>query len=105
MLQDKLLVLQKTLTELLNKRFIQVSNSPAAALILFIKKPDSRLRFCVDYHDLNRLTQKDQYPLLLIYKTLKQISKVKWFTKLDVITAFHKICVEEGSEWLTAFHT
>jgi hypothetical protein len=55
MSQDKLLVLQKILTELLDKGFIQVSNSPAAALILFVKKSDSRLRFCIDYHGLNRL--------------------------------------------------
>jgi hypothetical protein len=39
MSRNKLLVLRKTLIDLLNKGFIQVSNSLAIALILFIKKP------------------------------------------------------------------
>ena len=66
MLRDELLVLRKTLTELLDKGFIRVSNSPAAAPILFIRKPGGGLRFCVDYRALNKLTRKDRYPLLLI---------------------------------------
>ena len=37
--RDELLVLRKTLTELLEKNFIRVSKSPAGAPILFVKKP------------------------------------------------------------------
>ena len=49
MSRDKLLVLWKTLTDLLDKGFIQVSNSLAAALVLFVKKPRGGLQFCVNY--------------------------------------------------------
>lgn len=105
MSRDELLVLRKTLTELLDKGFIRVSNSPAAAPVLFAKKPGGGLRFCVDYRGLNRITKKDRYPLPLIYETLRNISKAKWFTKLDVIAAFHKIRIAEGDEWKTAFRT
>lgn len=105
MSRDELLVLRKTLTELLDKGFIRVSNSPAAAPVLFVKKPGGGLRFCVDYRGLNRISKKDRYPLPLIYETLRNISKAKWFTKLDVIAAFHKIRIAEGDEWLTAFRT
>jgi hypothetical protein len=66
----------------------------AAALVIFAKKPGGGLRFCVDYQALNAITQKDQYLLLLIRETLQQISEAKWFTKVDVIQAFHKICKE-----------
>lgn len=103
--RDELLVLHKTLTELLDKLFIRVSNSPAAAPVLFVKKPSGSLRFCVDYRELNRLKRKDRYPLPFIYETLWNISKAKWFTKLDVIAAFHKIRIAEGDEWKTAFRT
>ncbi|KAI0993514.1 hypothetical protein K3495_g14670, partial [Podosphaera aphanis] len=105
MSRDELLVLRKTLTELLDKGFIRVSNSPEAAPVLFVKKPGGGLRFCVDYRGLNRITRKDRYPLPLIYETLRNISKAKWFTKLDVIAAFHKIRIAEGDEWKTAFRT
>ena len=66
MLRDELLVLRRTLTELLDKNFIRVSSSPAAALVLFVRKPGGGLRFCVDYRALNKLTRKDRYPLPLI---------------------------------------
>ncbi len=59
MLQDKLLVLRKTLSELLDKGFIRVNSSLVVAPILFVRKLEGRLRFCVDYQALNRLTYKD----------------------------------------------
>ena len=96
-------MLRKTLHELLSKGFIRVSKSPAAAPVLFVKKPGGGLRFCVDYRALNAITKKDRYPLPLIHETLQRISKAKWFTKFDVPAAFHKIRIAEGDEWLTAF--
>ena len=98
MSRDELLVLRKTLTELLNKGFIRVSSSPAAVPVLFVRKLGGGLRFYVDYRRLNQITKKDRYPLPLIYKTLRNISKARWFTKLDIITTFYKIRVTEGDE-------
>lgn len=56
MSRDEILVLHKTLTDLLDKQFIRVSNSPAAAPVLFVRKPGGGLRFCVDYRGLNKIT-------------------------------------------------
>ncbi|KAM4061962.1 reverse transcriptase (RNA-dependent DNA polymerase) [Hirsutella rhossiliensis] len=82
MSREELLVLRKTLTELLDKGFIRVSSSPAAAPVLMVKKPGGGIRFCVDYR-----------------------AKARWFTKVDVIAAFHKIRVAPGDEEKTAFRT
>ncbi len=84
-------MLHKTLTELLNKQFIQVSNSFAAASVLFIWKSEDELQFCVNYCGLNWITQKDHYSLSLIYETLWNIEWAQWYIKLNVIAAFHKI--------------
>ena len=56
---------------------------------------------------MNQLTKKDRYPLPLIHETLERIGKARWFMKLDVIAAFHKIRIAERDEWLqvTAFRT
>lgn len=105
MSRGELLVLRKTLRELLDKQFIRVSSSPAAAPVLFARKPGGGLRFCCDYRALNAISRKDRYPLPLINETLERIGKARWFTKLDVIAAFHKIRIAEGDEWLTAFRT
>ena len=59
----------------------------------------------MDYRGLNALTIKNKYPLPLIRKTLDRLCKGIYFTKLDIVTAFNKICMAEGEEWKTAFRT
>ncbi|KAI0992902.1 hypothetical protein K3495_g15282 [Podosphaera aphanis] len=103
MSREELLVLRKTLTELLDKGWIRSSSSPAAAPVLFARKPSGGLRFCVDYRGLNAITVPDRYPLPLFKETLRQLSKAKYFTKLDVKSAFHRVRIREGDEWMTAF--
>ncbi len=105
MSRDELLVLRKTLIDLMDQGFIRASSSPAGAPVLFVKKPGGGLRFCVDYRGLNKITRKDRYPLPLIKETLSSLSKAKWFTKMDVVAAFHKIRITRGQEWMTAFRT
>ena len=46
---DEALKLRQYLDENLSKGFIQVSHSDAAASVLFMKKPEEGLHFCVDY--------------------------------------------------------
>ena len=75
MSREELLVLRKTLTDLLKKGWIRPSGSPAAAPVLFAKKPNGGLRFCVDYRGLNAITIPDRYPLPLFKETLRQLSK------------------------------
>ncbi|XP_044717719.1 uncharacterized protein HRG_08361 [Hirsutella rhossiliensis] len=48
---------------------------------------------------------RDRYPLPLIAETLQNLAKAKWFTKLDVVAAFHKIRMAPGHEGKTAFRT
>jgi hypothetical protein len=56
MSREELLVLKKTLTDLLNKGWIRASSSAAEAPVLFVKKPREKLRFCVNYRALNAIT-------------------------------------------------
>jgi len=105
MTKEKLLVLRKTLTELLNKQFIWVSNSSAAASVLFVWKSEGELQFCVNYCGLNWITWKNRYFLSLIYETLQNIEQAQWYIKLNVIVAFHKIWIAAEDKWKTAFCT
>ena len=105
MSRDKLLVLQKYLTENLKKGYIRSSSSPAASPVLFVKEPGGGLRFCVDYRALNAITIKNRYPLPLIRETLDRLSKAVIFTKLDIVAAFNRLRMAYGEEWKTAFRT
>ncbi|KAM4063479.1 integrase core domain-containing protein [Hirsutella rhossiliensis] len=98
MSREELLVLRKTLKDLLDRGFIRASSSAAAAPVLFVRKPNGGLRFCCDYRALNAITKRDRYPLPFIAETLQNLAKAKWFTKLDVVAAFHKIRMAPGHE-------
>ena len=104
-LREKLLTLCKKLMSLLNKGFIYISWFPAASPVLFTKKPERGLWFCINYKALNAIMKKNCYPLLLIHKTLNQINKAKWFTKLNVFIIFHKLWITEEQKWLIVFKT
>jgi hypothetical protein len=105
MSKDELLVLRKFLEKNLSKGFIRASLSPAVSPVLFAKKPNRGLCFCIDYRALNIITIKNRYPLLLIQETLACFSRAKFYTKLDIITTFNRIRIAEKQEYLTVFNT
>ncbi|KAM4061427.1 reverse transcriptase (RNA-dependent DNA polymerase) [Hirsutella rhossiliensis] len=72
MSREELLVLRKTLKDLLDRGFIRATRP---------------------------------IPTALIAETLQNLAKAKWFTKLDVVAAFHKIRMAPGHEGKTAFRT
>jgi hypothetical protein len=103
--RDELLVFRKILTDLLDKEFIQVSNSAAAAPVLLAHKPGEGVRFCVNYRALNKITIKNRYSFPLISETLRNIAKAKWYTKLDIIAAFYQMRIAKEEKWKIAFRT
>jgi hypothetical protein len=105
MSKEELLVLRKSLDDLLQKGYIRATNSEAAAPVLFVRKPGGGLRFCCDYRALNAITKQDRYPLPLIPETLRNLTGARWLTKVDVVSAFHQIRMAKGEEFKTAFRT
>jgi transposase InsO family protein len=87
------------------KGWIRHSTSPAGAPILFVPKKDGSLRLCVDYRGLNKVTVKNRHPLPLISEILDRLAGARWFTKLDLKNAYHRIRIRRGDEWKTAFRT
>jgi len=87
------------------KGFIRKSKSPAGAPVLFVKKKDGSLRLCVDYRKLNEMTIRNSYPLPLISELLDRVKGVKYFTKLDLKSAYNLVGIKEGDEYKTAFRT
>ncbi|CCE32194.1 uncharacterized protein CPUR_06054 [Claviceps purpurea 20.1] len=103
--REQLLEIRKQIVDLMDKGWIRASSSSAAAPVLLIKKAGGGWRFCVDYRALNKVTDQDRYPLPLIKETLRSLAAARWFTKLDVRAAFHRLRMAEGDEHLTAFRT
>ena len=58
------LVKLKKQLELLEKRFVRPSLSLWGIVVFLGKKKDRTMRLCVNYHQLNKVTIKNKYPLL-----------------------------------------
>jgi hypothetical protein len=75
--EEELQLVTKYLKEHLNKNFIESSTAFYASSILFAKKSDDELRFCVNYRKLNAIIKKNRYSIFLIAKTIVRLSKAK----------------------------
>nr|GFC00065.1 putative reverse transcriptase domain, ribonuclease H-like domain, aspartic peptidase domain protein [Tanacetum cinerariifolium] len=53
--------LSEQLQELSDKGFIRPSSSPWGASVLFVKTKDGSFRMCIDYRELNKLTDEKEY--------------------------------------------
>jgi hypothetical protein len=102
---NQLIALKKYLTKALRKEWIVPNAAEYGSPVLFAKKPNGGLRFCVDYRAVNARSKKDVYLLPLISEILKQLGKAKIFTKLNVRNAFHRIRMNEASEDIITFRT
>jgi hypothetical protein len=94
----ELKTLQEFIDENLKTGFIHPSNSPFGAPVLFIKKKDGSLWLCVDFQQLNTITQKEKYPLPLTSELLDTPSRAKVFTKIDLKHAYHLIQIAAGDK-------
>ena len=73
--------------------------------ILFVHKKDDSLCLCVDFRNLNKITKKDRYPLLLINNLLDTSCKGHLYTKIDLCHTYHLVHITEGNESKTVFRT
>jgi hypothetical protein len=72
---------------------------------VLVKKKDGKLRFCIDYRGLNKLTKKDVYPLPRIDDSLATLQEGKFFSTLDLYAGYRQIPLDASSKEKTAFST
>ncbi len=96
MFEKELKIVKKYLENNLEKKFIIANRSSFVSSIMFMKKADESLKFCVDYKKLNQLIKKNKYSLSLIDETLTHLSKTKYFIKLDIKQTFHRIKIADA---------
>ncbi len=105
MLSYKLQKVKEYLEENLKKKFITFNKASFASLILFVKKKNNSLRFCMNCWKLNALIKRDRYSILLIDEVLARIQDSKYLIQLNIIIAFNKLRMSSESEDLTTFVT
>nr|GEZ58301.1 putative reverse transcriptase domain-containing protein [Tanacetum cinerariifolium] len=97
--------LSTQLQELSDKGFIRPSSSPWGAPVLFVKKKDGSLRMCINYHELNKLTIKNRYPLPKIDDLFDQLQGSSVYSKIDLRSGYHQLRVHDEDILKMAFRT
>lgn len=88
--------------KMLKLNVIEESESPWCNRTTVVRKPGKN-RFCLDARKLNKLTEKDAYPLQNIDGILSRIDETYYISSVDLKFAFWQIELEEESKKYTAF--
>ncbi|CAH2108829.1 unnamed protein product [Euphydryas editha] len=99
------LKVREIIGDLLAKGIIRESRSQYASPIILVKKKDGTDRMCVDFRALNRITERERYPLPLIDDQIDRLGRYTFFTSLDMATGFHQIRIRDDCIHYTGFVT
>ena len=66
--------------------------------MLFVKKLNESLYLCINYHDLNEITVKNNYALSLLFETLNYFTHARHFIKIDIYNVYHCIQICKSNE-------
>ncbi|GJT64295.1 putative reverse transcriptase domain-containing protein [Tanacetum coccineum] len=89
--------------ELLEKGFIHPSSSPWGAPVLYVKKKDGSFRMSIDYHELNKLTVKNCYPLPRIDDLFDQLQGSSVHSKINLRSGYDQLRFREEDIPITTF--
>ena len=86
--------------DMLKQGVIRESSSPYNSPILMVTKKNGPIRFCVDYHQLNKVTKKSKYPLTNPYSCFEKLHASFYFTSLDLVSAYWSIPMTKKDKYI-----
>ena len=95
----------RQLDEMLDQGLIQESTSPWASPVVLAKKKNGEVRFCIDYRGLNMISRHDAYPIPRVDDALGSLKGARWFSTLDLASAYWQIPMDPESSQKAAFTT
>ncbi|KAG6464946.1 hypothetical protein O3G_MSEX014832 [Manduca sexta] len=103
--QSKKALLERELKKLLDEDIIEECESPWAANVVLVAKKDGGVRLCVDYRQLNAVTEPDRYPLPRMEDILHAAKTSNFMTTCDLRSGYFQVGVTPSHRDMTAFVT
>lgn len=63
----------------------------------------SEYRFCIDFKNINKITETETYPMPNLEEELSKMDGAKIFSTMDIQSAFHQIKLRKEDQEKTAF--
>src|SRR5260363_480617 len=95
--------IKEEIQQIIKHKLIRPSDSPWTSPVVLVKKKNGKLRFCVDYRKLNKVTKHDSYPLPRINELLGALKQSAYYTTLDLASGFWQIEMHPRDREKTAF--
>lgn len=84
---------------------IYPAESEFAHPVVCVAKQDGSVRLCIDYRQLNAITEVDAFPMNNATEMIWMVAMASYITVLDLTRGYWQIPVEERSQKFTAFVT
>lgn len=91
--------------DLLKAGVIQQSTSPWSFPLVLVKKGNGDIRMCIDYRQLNAVTNRPIFPIPDIQELFDTISGSHYFSTLDMSSGYYQVELREEDKRKTAFST
>ena len=72
---------------------IRKSDSPYSSPMMIVQKMDCTYRICVDFRQINKVTEFDSEPMVKPQDIFASISKDKFFPKFDMTNCYWQILI------------
>jgi hypothetical protein len=99
-------LMYQELRKLLDTRIIfQVRHSAWVETLVLVRKKPGEIQLCIDFQNLNRSSEKDNYPVPPMEQLLQKVSSSKIFSLLDGFSSYNQVLVLEEDHLKTTFRT
>lgn len=103
--QEEKTQLRQIIDDLLAREIIRPGSSEYASRTVLVRKRNGKIRLCIDYRELNKISARDNYPLPVIEDQIDSLRGKRYFSLLDLKDGFHHVLMSKDSIKYTAFVT
>ena len=99
-------LIQSEVKKLLDAKIIfKVRHSEWVSNLVPVRKKSREIRLCVDFRNLNRASDKDNYPVPPMEQILQMVSGSELFSLLDGFSGYNQVLVVEEDRLKITFKT